>query len=137
MTQSVYEGGRRNAEGKIQEAVVKKDNVILNKTKSFALRIIKLYNYLKNEQNEFVLSKQILRSGTSIGANVREGNRGQTKPDFYSKLNIALKEAAETEYWLELLHESGYLTTDQFESINKDCSEIIALLVAITKTQKP
>ena len=68
---------------------MKKDNVILNKTKSFALRIIKLYNYLKNEQNEFVLSKQILRSGTSIGANVREGNRGQTKPDFYSNIEYS------------------------------------------------
>ena len=112
------------------------ERIVQKKSFQFAVRIVKLCKYLREEQNEYILTKQILRSGTSIGANVREGNRGQTKPDFYSKLNIALKEAAETEYWLELLHESGYLTTDQFESINKDCSEIIALLVAITKTQK-
>lgn len=114
---------------------MKKENAIAEKTKSFALRIIRLYQFLVNEKQEFVLSKQILRSGTSIGANVKEGLYGQTKPDFYYKMHIALKEAAETEYWLELLHESGILSPAQFEDIYKDCSEIIALLVAISKTQ--
>lgn len=115
---------------------MKQDNVIVDKSKAFALRIIKLYKYLCNEQNEYVLSKQILRSGTSIGANVKEAIRGQSKPDFYAKLNIALKEASETEYWLELLHESEYIEPNAFQSIYADCQEIIRLLVAITKTQK-
>ncbi len=112
------------------------ENIILDKSKHFALRIIKLHKYLRDEKKEYVLSKQLLRSGTSIGANVRESVRGQSKPDFYSKLNISLKEADESAYWLELLHESDYLDTKQFESLYKDCNEIIALLVAITKTQK-
>ena len=111
-------------------------NVIHDKSKLFGLRIIKLYKYLTEEKREFVLSKQLLRSGTSIGANVRESRRGQSKPDFYSKLNIALKEADETAYWLELLHESNLLDKDQYTSIYRDCNEIIALLVSITKTQK-
>ena len=110
-------------------------NAILDKSKAFALRIIKLYQYLCDDKREFVLSKQLLRSGTSIGANVREAVRGQSKPDFYSKLNIALKEADESAYWLELLHESNYLDEHQFDSIYKDCNELIALLVSITKTQ--
>lgn len=115
---------------------LKLDNVIVEKSKLFALRIIKLYKYLKNEQREFVLSQQILRSGTSIGASVKEAIRGQSKPDFYAKMNIALKEASETEYWLELLSESNFIKNSHFESIYSDCQEIIKLLVAITKTQK-
>ena len=115
---------------------MKNDNVIVEKSKAFALRIIKLYKHLCNEQNEYVISKQVLRSGTSIGANVREAIRGQSKPDFYSKLNIALKEASETEYWLELLYESDYISKDAFDSIYADCQEIIKILVSITKTQK-
>ena len=115
---------------------MKNDNVIVEKSKAFALRIIKLYKRLCNEQNEYVISKQVLRSGTSIGANVREAIRGQSKPDFYSKLNIALKEASETEYWLELLYESDYISKDAFDSIYADCQEIIKILVSITKTQK-
>jgi four helix bundle protein len=100
------------------------------------LRIVKLYKYLCDEKREFVLSKQFLRSGTSVGANIREAQRGQSKPDFYAKMNISLKEADESTYWLELLHESGYLTDEQFISIIEDCNEVIALLVSITKTQK-
>lgn len=115
---------------------MKNDNVIVDKSKAFALRIIKLYKHLCNEQNEYVISKQVLRSGTSIGANVKEAIRGQSKPDFYSKLNIALKEASETEYWLELLYESDYISKDAFDSIYADCQEIIKILVSITKTQK-
>lgn len=89
-----------------------KESIIVDKSKAFALRIIKLYRYLCAEKQEYVLSKQLLRSGTSIGANVREAKRGQSKPDFYSKMNIALKEADEAAYWLELLHESGFLEPD-------------------------
>ena len=113
-----------------------KDNVIVDKSKGFAIRIIKLYKYLCDEKKEYVLSKQILRSGTSIGANVKEAIRGQSKPDFYAKMNIALKEASETEYWLELLHETNYLTEQQFQSIYPDCQELLKILMSITKTQK-
>ncbi len=113
------------------------ENIIVVKSKEFALRIIKLYKYLTVSQKEFILSKQVLRSGTSIGANVKEGIRGQTKPDFYAKMNIALKEASETEYWLELLHESGFLSEheDDFESLYNECQELLKILMAITKTQ--
>lgn len=95
-----------------------------------------MYKYLCDEKKEFVLSKQVLRSGTSIGANIREAVRGQTKPDFYAKLNISLKEAEETEYWLELLFESDYLPDKEYKQIYFDCEELIRLLVSITKTQK-
>lgn len=113
-----------------------KENLIVEKSKSLALRIIKLYKYLSSEKNEYVLSKQILRSGTSIGANIREAIRGQSKPDFYYKLNIALKEAEETLYWLELLCESEFINSKQYESIQSDCEEVVRLLVSITKTQR-
>ena len=112
------------------------DNVIVDKSKFFAIRIVRAYKYLTAEKNEYVLSKQLLRCGTSIGANVKEAIRGQSKPDFYSKLNIALKEASETEYWLEILYETEYIDKKLFESINEDCQELIKLLVSITKTQK-
>lgn len=111
-----------------------KENVIADKSKGFALRIIKLYRYLKDEKREYILSKQLLRSGTSIGANVKEALRGQSKKDFLSKMNIALKEVSESEYWLELLHESGYMNKEQFDSIYCDCQEIIKLLTSIVKT---
>lgn len=114
---------------------LKTENVIVYKSKSFALRIIRLYKFLVKEK-EYVLSKQILRSGTSIGANVKEAIRGQSKADFYMKLNIALKEASETEYWLELLHESDYISSSQFESISKDCTEILKILMSIVKTRE-
>lgn len=113
-----------------------KDNVIVEKTKAFALRIIKLYRYLREEKNEHVLSKQVLKSGTSIGANVKEAVRGQTKADFYAKMNIALKEASETEYWLELLVGSQLIELAHYSDIYEDCQEIIKLLVSITKKQK-
>lgn len=115
---------------------MKKENVIVEKSKSFALRIIRLYRYLCSEKNEYILSKQLLRSGTSIGANVKEAIRGQSKADFYAKMNISLKEASETEYWLELLHESGYIEKKSFVSIYEDCQELIKILVTITKSQK-
>ena len=112
-----------------------KGNVVVEKSKKFALRIINLYKYLC-DKNEYILSKQILRSGTSIGANIREATFGQTKADFYFKMNIARKEANETEYWLELLYEGKYIKKNDFESIYGDCKEIIKLLTSITKTQK-
>ena len=88
-----------------------------------------------NTKKEYVLSKQVLRSGTSIGANVREAIRGQSKADFYAKMNIALKECSETEYWLELLCESEYIDQTSFDDIYKDCKELIKILMAITKSQ--
>ena len=111
------------------------ENIIVTKSKNFAVRIVNAYKYLTSEKNEYVMSKQLLRSGTSIGANVKEGIRGQSKPDFYAKFNIALKEASETEYWLEILYETNYMDEKLYESINSDCEEIIRLLVSITKTQ--
>ncbi len=111
-------------------------NVVLDKSKAFALRIIKLYRYLCDSKKEFVLSKQVLRSGTSIGANAKEAVNAQSKADFYAKMYIAYKEANETEYWLELLHESGYMEKVAFDSIYSDCKEIIKILAAITKTSK-
>lgn len=113
-----------------------KENLILNKSKAFALRVIRLYQYLCETKNEYILSKQVLRSGTSIDANAKEAAHAQSKADFYAKMYIAYKEANETEYWLELLHESGYIEKDAFDSIYSDCKEIIKILAAITKTQK-
>ena len=112
-----------------------KESIIKDKTKSFALRIIKLYKYLTlvSDMKEYVMSKQVLRSGTSIGANVKEALRGQSRADFRAKMNIALKEASETEYWLELLHESDYITEEQFQSIIADNIEIIKILTSIVK----
>ena len=105
-------------------------------SKDFALRIVKLEKYLKEEKREYTLSKQLLRSGTSIGANIRESLYAQSKADFISKMSIALKESSETEYWLELLHESGYLNDNEFESIYDDNSKISATLINIIKKSK-
>lgn len=112
------------------------ENVIVIKSKQFALVIIQLYKYLTDKEHEYILSKQLLRSGTSIGANVKEAVRGQSKADFYAKMNIALKEACESEYWLELLYESDYLSKEIYNSSYNNCQEIIRILVSITKTQK-
>ena len=112
------------------------ENIIVVKSKAFAIRIVKLSKYLNCSKKEFVLSKQIMRSGTSIGANVKEAVRGQSKADFYAKMNIALKEASETEYWLEILNETDYIDNGLFESIYSDCTELIKILMSITKTQK-
>lgn len=111
-------------------------NIIVIKSKAFAIRIVKLSKYLSDNKKEHVLSKQILKSGTSIGANVKEAIRGQSKADFYAKMNIALKEASETEYWLEILNETDYIDKGLFESIYSDCTELIKILMSITKTQK-
>ena len=111
------------------------ENIIVVKSKDFAIRIVKLYKYLNENKKEYVLSRQLLKSGTSIGANVKEAIRGQTKPDFYAKMNVALKEASETEYWLEILKETGYIDETSFKSIYSDCREILKILMSITKTQ--
>jgi len=113
----------------------RKENTILIDSKKFVIRIIKLYQYLKEKQ-ELVLSKQLLRSGTSIGANVRESINAQSSMDFVHKMNIALKEGNETEYWLELLYETGYIDKIQFDSIYDDCGKIIGTLTKIIKTCK-
>ena len=116
--------------------IIDKDNVVKDKSLEFAVRIVNLYKFLVNEQKEFVMSKQILRSGTSIGANIREAEQAQSRADFINKLNIALKEANETEYWLELLIRTEYITREQYESINNDSTEINKLLISIIKTTK-
>ena len=113
-----------------------KENVIEVKSFDFAVRIVNLYKYLATEKKEFVLSKQLLRSGTSIGANVSEAQMGQSKSDFNAKMYIALKVANETQYWLKLLFKTEYLTKGEFDSIENDIKEIIALLISITKSVK-
>ena len=113
-----------------------KDNLIQDLSKSFAIRIIKMYKYLTEEKKEYVLSKQVLRSGTSIGANVRESVNAQSQLDFISKLSIALKEANETEYWLELLYETDYITEEMFNSMISDNKYVVGTLVNIIKTMK-
>jgi four helix bundle protein len=111
-----------------------KEDVLADKSKEFALKIIKLYRYLCDSQHEYILSKQLLRCGTSIGANAKEGAYAQTKADLITKLFIAQKECAETEYWLELLHQSGYIPNEMFHDIYKDCQELLRILIAATKT---
>ena len=110
------------------------NSIILDKSKIFALRVIKLYKYLNEQKHEHILSKQLLRSGISIGANAKECAFAQSKADFTAKMFIAQKECAETEYWLELLYESEYISKCEFDSIYTDCQELMRLIVASTKT---
>ena len=112
------------------------DNRVAPKSYAFALRIIKLYKFLIGEKKEYVLSKQILRSGTAIGALIKEAEHAQSKPDFIHKMNIALKEANETVYWLMLLKDSEYIDESSFNSIHADCVEVLKMLIAIVKTSK-
>jgi four helix bundle protein len=109
---------------------------IHEKSMAFAIRIVNLYKYLCTNRSEYILSKQLLRSGTSIGANVSESVYAQSRSDFNSKMYIALKEAGESEYWLELLERTEYLTAAQAKSIRDDCQELIKILSSITKTTK-
>ena len=113
-----------------------KENVVKSKSFSFAVRVVKLYQYLCEQKNEFVLSKQLLRSGTSVGAMVREAEHAETKNDFKHKMGIAQKEINESIYWIELLKETDYLTIEEFESINLDAVEIIKLITTIIKSTK-
>jgi four helix bundle protein len=112
------------------------EKTIKFKSYQFAIRIIKAYKYLSSEQKEFVLSKQMLRSGTAVGALIREAEHAESKADFIHKLNISLKEANETEYWLMLLHDTEYLDEKSFNSIVSDCQELIKMLISIIKTSK-
>ena len=112
---------------------MKEDSIIAVKSKAFAIRIVRLYQYLCDNKKEYVLSRQLLKSGTSIGANVREANCAQSRADFFAKQYIAYKEANETAYCLELLQEGGYISEEEFSSIYRDCREIILILAAITK----
>ena len=109
-------------------------NIIVVKSKAFAIRCVRLRKYLLAEKHEYDLSRQLLRSGTSIGANVKEAIRGQTRPDFGSKMNTALKEASESEYWIELLQETEYISWEQGDSLLADCRELIKLLTSIVKS---
>jgi four helix bundle protein len=114
----------------------RKESPLKLKTEAFSDRISKLYNYLQSTKHEQVMSLQIYRSGTSIGANVSESKNAQTTPDYLTKMNIALKEADETLYWLELLFRSEYITKDEYQSLCDDLKEIIAILVSIVKKLK-
>lgn len=110
------------------------NSIALDKSLDFAVRIVNLYKHLTSTHKEYVLSKQLLRSGTSIGANLAEAQRGYSRADFSAKVGIALKEANETEYWLKLLHRTDYLSKEQFSSINSDLQELLSMLVRICKT---
>lgn len=110
--------------------------VVAPKSYAFALRIINLYKWLTTNKKEFILSKQLLRSGTAIGALIKEAEHSQSKADFINKMSIALKEANETEYWLMLLKDSQFLSETEFDSMHIDCSELIRLLASIVKTTK-
>lgn len=111
-------------------------SIVGEKSLAFGKRIAKCYRHLKDKKRETVMSKQLLRCGTSIGANVREGLYAQSRKDFISKLNIALKEAGETDYWLDVIHSAGYFTDQEFDSLKSDNDELLRLLTAIIKSTK-
>lgn len=113
-----------------------KNNIVKNKSFDFAIRIVKLYQYLNNSKKEFVLAKQLIRSGTSVGAMIREAEHAESKSDFIHKFAIAQKEANETVYWLELLKATDYLNEKEFENIYKDAVIILKLITSILKTSK-
>lgn len=113
-----------------------KENILKTKSFDFAVRIVKLYQFLKKEHNEFILSQQIIRSGTSIGALIREAEHGESLKDFIHKLTIGLKEANESKYWLDLLFATDFINKRMYDSINKDCEELLKLLTASVKTSK-
>ena len=117
-----------------EDKIIENDIYLLSK--EFALRIVNLYRYLTKKYGEYVLSKQLLRSGTSIGANVHEGKNAQSRPDFTTKMNIALKEATETEYWIDLLYEAKFINEQEYPSISNDCERLKAVLIKIVKATK-
>ena len=112
------------------------DNIIVDKSFNFAIRTVKLYQYLVGNKKERIMSQQLLKSGTSIGANVREAIRGQSRNGVIAKLSIALKEASETEYWLELLYKTNYISDNEYKSIDRECKEINRILTSIIRTTK-
>lgn len=113
-----------------------KENIILDKSYSFSIRIINLYKYLAQSKKEFILSKQLVRSGTSIGANIEEAIGGQSRKDFYAKINVAYKEARETHYWLRILRDTNYISQKQASSILNDCDELLKIIGSIIRTIK-
>lgn len=112
------------------------DSPVKDKSYKFAIRIVNVYKHLTETKREYVMSKQMLRSGTSIGANIREANQAESKADFIHKMSIALKESSETEYWLELLRDTQFLEQKEFDSLHKDCEEVLKLLTSIIKTSR-
>ena len=115
---------------------VERENIVLDKAYNYAIRIVKLYQYLCKEKKEFELSRQILRSGTSIGANVEESVGGLSRKDFLAKLGVSYWEARETRFWLRLLRDTDYISTEQSDSMLEDLEEIIRIITAIQKTTK-
>ena len=113
---------------------MKKDNIVQIKSYAFSIRIVNLYKYLSQEKREFVLSKQLLRSGTSIGANVEEAIGGQSRKDFFAKLTIAYKEARESHYWIRLLRDTDYLSEEEANGLVKDVEELLKIIGSIQKT---
>ena len=113
-----------------------KENPLKDKSYDFAISIVRLSQYLQRDKKEYVLSKQVLRSGTAIGALIREAEFGQSRADFANKMSISLKEANETEYWLCLLKDTDFIRNEQFISLQSDCKELIAMLVSTVKTSK-
>ncbi len=114
----------------------KEENIIAAKSYAFSIRCVNLYRFLCEERNDYTIGKQLLRSGTSIGANVKEAIRGYTKADFTAKMSIALKEASESEYWIEILRDTNYISAQQAESMLNDCTEVIKILISIIKTSQ-
>ena len=114
----------------------KEDNIIATKSYAFAVRCVNLYKYLCDVKNDYTIGRQLMRSGTSIGANVKEATRGVSKADFTAKMSISLKEASESEFWIELLRDTGYITEQQADSMLQDCQELLKLLMSIVKTSK-
>ena len=114
----------------------KEDNIIATKSYAFAVRCVNLYIFLCEVKNDYTIGRQLMRSGTSIGANVKEATRGVSKADFTAKMSISLKEASESEFWIELLRDTDYITTEQAESMLADCQELLKLLMTIVKTSK-
>ena len=114
----------------------KEDNIIATKSYAFAVRCVNLYKYLCDVKNDYTIGRQLMRSGTSIGANIKEATRGISKADFTAKMSISLKEASESEFWIELLRDTDYITTEQAESMLADWQELLKLLMTIVKTSK-
>lgn len=113
-----------------------KESILRTKSYKFAIRIVNFFQFLRKEKKEYVLSKQILKSGTAIGALIKEAEFGQSRADFVNKMQIASKEANETDYWLNILRDTGFINNKMFQSLNDDCQELIKLLVATVKTAK-
>ena len=120
----------------LSRMVQKMNNIIESKSFRFSVRIVRLVKYIRKTQKEYTLTDQLLRAGTSIGANIVEAEQGHSRADFIAKLNIALKEAVETRYWLRLLHATEYLSDREFDSVYADCEELIKLLISIVRTSK-